>query len=404
MGEREIEVRPTPRGGAFTWWWRVLRFAALGQDPRTIDEVSAWALCVPFRLWNRPCRYSGKTFGEIYGKSARRKLRRLLPLRFLYWLFLWLWPLAALARALRHGRGVSERYRRDLAKPDLALFHSGAEFTAREFAWMRPDYALGMFYAVEYDRTRASFFRIDGKTEFVAACQQAGLPVPKSFTPREAAALGGRYIVKNPDADLGYGVFAVEASDLAELEDGSGLLIQERLRNHPALREVFGDDAPLSTFRVTTVRDPATGKVRVWRTAIRIGRKGSVVDNTAQGGIWSQIDTETGLILPGVTKKSFNKRTPREPGQYSSHPDTGREFAGMQVPWWDEGRALAVRAHETLAPDALTLGWDVGLAEGAPVLLEVNVWTTVYDYDPPDDAFSLGCGEIVRRLAALRAR
>jgi hypothetical protein len=391
------------KAGTLAYWWRVIRFALFGQDPQRVDEVSVWALCVPFRMWNTPCRYSGKTFGDLYSSGTNKLTRWLLPLRWMYLAFLFLWPFVALFRALRQGLGgVGKRYRRDLARPDLALFHSKSEFSDREFAWMRPDFALGMFYAVEYDRTKKPFFALDDKLEFQKACARAGLPTPKTFTSQEAAKRGGEYIVKIPTADLGFGVFAASAEELAELEDSTGLLIQERLRNHPTLRAMFGDDAPLSTFRVTTVLDPTTGKPTIWRTSIRIGRKGSVVDNTAQGGIWSQIDRETGTIRAGVTKKSFNQRTRQTPGTYSAHPDTGITFEGAKIPWWDEGRKLALEAHEKLAPDALTLGWDVALAEDGPVLLEVNVWTTVYDYDPPDDAFSLGCQEIIRRLRATR--
>lgn len=402
----DVPVRSMPAGGLWAYWWRVLRFAVLGMDPRAVDDVSVWALCVPFRLWNERCRYSGQTFGELYSSGVRAKLlRAILPIRFVYFCFLWWWPLVALARALRHGtRGAKKRFRRDLARPDLALFHNKSEFSDREFAWMRPDYALGMFYAVDFARTNNPFYSLDGKLEFAAACARAGLPMPRSFSSQEAAARGGDYIVKNPTTDLGTGVFAVTGKDLAELEDSTGLIVQERLRNHRDLRRLIGDKAPLSTFRVTTVLDPDTRKPTIWRTSIRIGRHGSDVDNTAQGGIWSQINRDTGEILPGVTKKSFNKRTPKTPGTYSTHPDTGETFAGTKVPYWDEGRALALEAHEKLAPDALTLGWDVGIAEGGPVLLEVNVWTTVYDYDPPDDAFSLGCREIIARLANARAK
>ncbi|MFN7131784.1 MAG: sugar-transfer associated ATP-grasp domain-containing protein [Myxococcales bacterium] len=85
----------------------------------------------------------------------------------------------------------------------------------------------------------------------------------------------------------------------------------------------------------------------------------------------------------------------REP----NHPDTGRPFAGIRVPWWDEGRRLALEAHRRLAPDALTLGWDVGLAAEAPVFLEVNVWTASYDYDPPDDAYAHDCALMLARLS-----
>ena len=84
--------------------------------------------------------------------------------------------------------------------------------------------------------------------------------------------------------------------------------------------------------------------------------------------------------------------------RYDTHPNTGKRFVGLRIPWFDEGRKMALSAHKKLAPEAITLGWDIGLCEGAPVLLEVNVWTACYDYDPQTDAFTPSVEAILRAL------
>ena len=383
-----------------TYWARVARFALRGDRPVTVDEVPVWALCVPFRQWSRPKRYDGRSFADAYGASFGRVGRWLLPLRWFYLQFLLFWPFVAAVRALRPGRG-RKFLRAALFRPELALAHPDGTDTDAEIAWSRPDYAIGMYYAFTWDKTRAPWFFVDDKRTFLKVCTAHGFAIPPTFSAADAIARGGRYIVKDPELDLGYGVEIKDATALAGIEWKDELIVQERLVNHPDLREVFGDEAPLSTLRVLVLRDPDTQALVVQRTAIRIGRHGSVVDNTQQGGIWASVDRETGRIRPGVTRKSYGKVRDGAFVRYREHPDTRRPFVGVVIPWFEQGKAMALAAHEQLAPEAIALGWDVALAEVGPVLLEVNVWATCYDYDPADDAFTPTCRQIVDQLARL---
>src|SRR5690606_21408888 len=149
----------------------------------------------------------------------------------------------------------------------------------------------------------------------------------------------GRFVVKDPREDLGYGVRIVDAAQLAECDDD--VVIERVLRNHPVLLEAFPDTAPLSSFRVITTLDPKTREPRVVRCAIRIGRAGMAVDNTQQGGIWAKVDVRTGAILSGVTKETFGLRDENGPVRERVHPDTGRAFEGLGIPWFEECKGLA---------------------------------------------------------------
>ncbi len=371
-----------------------MRFALRGGLPSRVEEVPRWALAVPFRLWNQKCRPDGKTFGDLHrGRSTSA-----LPLRAIYLVFLFVWPLVAMLRAVGRGRGAARYYRHALFRPEFALLYPKGDFPDAEVAWGRPDYALAMLHGALYAGEPDGYFALDDKRTFVARCRREGLPIPPTFTVAEALARGGEFVVKAPGRDLGFGVAVVDADELETLPAPDEWVIQERLRNHPTLREVFSDEAPLSSLRVLTVRDPGTGGLRVLRCAVRIGRAGSVVDNTQQGGIWSAVDRSTGTLRAGVTKKTFGKWHHGEPLRHGEHPDTGRSFVGVRVPWLAEGEALALRAHEVLCPDAIALGWDLALAEGGISLLEVNVWATCYDHDPNDDAFTPCASAIVERL------
>ncbi|MCC6809390.1 MAG: hypothetical protein IT381_18320 [Deltaproteobacteria bacterium] len=381
------------------YWRRIFRFALLGRLPRTADELPIWALTVPFSLWRRVVRADGRTFEDLHAGATSRLLRRVLPLRAFYLVFLCLWPFVAIWRALLRGRGFLPYWRMTMSRPELSLQHPHASYRGHEVEWSRPDYTIGMFYAFWFVRQPAAFFGLDDKREFVRACRAAGLPIPETLTREEAIARGGEVVVKEATSDLGYGVTVIDGKELAEIDEPwEKFVIQVRLKNHRALLAAYPETAPLSSFRVMTMLDPVTKKPFVIRTAVRIGRAGSPVDNTQQGGIWSRVDMKTGEIQAGVTRKTFGVYRKGEPVREGVHPDTGRSFVGLRVPWWDEGQALALKAHETLAPEALSLGFDVALCEGAPVLLEVNVWTVLYDYDPDSDAFTPAAALMLEKL------
>lgn len=388
---------------ALGYWRRAWRFAVARALPDAPDDVPVWALTVPYQLWREVVRYDGRTFEDLQTPGVPPRLRRLLPLRVLYLAFVLAWPLVALARAARRGRRARAYWRMALAYPELSVFHPASDYTDREARWSRPDFSLAMYHAWRHRRAPGGYFLLDDKRHFLDVCRREGLPHPPTLTVEEAIAKGGTFIVKDPQRDLGFGVTALTAEEIREAGDEArDVIIQERLRNHPTLLRALPESAPLCSFRVITTLDPATGAPRVSRCAIRIGRAGAVADNTAQGGIWAQVDRDTGEILPGVTKKTFGAWLGDEPVRFRAHPDTKRSFAGLTVPWFEEGKRMALDAHARLAPDAVSLGWDVALAEGAPVFLEVNVWTTCYDYDPPDDALGPACALIAAGLRGVQ--
>ncbi len=387
------------RADAGTYWRRITRFAWRGELPKEHNEVPTWALALPYRLWNHEVRYDGRTFEDLQAGRVSPALRRLLPLRALYLCFLYLWPVVSFFRALRRGRAWRAYWRLALGFPELAVFHPASDYTDAEARWTRPDFSLAMYYAWRWNRDRPASLRLDDKRFFLDECARAAIPTPPTHTPAEAIARGGTFIVKDPQRDLGFGVASFTADELKALGDeASAFIIQTKLRNHPELLKVFPETAPLSSLRVITTLDPKTREAHVSRCAIRIGRAGVDADNTAQGGIWAQIDRRTGRVLAGVTKKTFGTWNGGAPVRFGEHPDTKRSFVGMRVPWFDEGRLVALLAHRRLAPDALSLGWDIAISASGPLLLEVNVWTTCYDYDPPDDAFTPACRLILKEL------
>lgn len=378
------------------------RFALLGQLPRTAEELPIWAMTVPLRMWKTVARADGRTFEDLHAVGIGETARKLLPLRSFYLLFLLLWPLSALGRALRRGPGFGLYWKMAMSRPELAVQHPQSTYTEREVLWGRPDYTLGMFYAYWFNKERASFFALDDKREFARVMAAEGFPLPPALTVEEALSSEGPVVVKDATSDLGYGVSIMAAAELRQLvEPLDQLVLQKRLCNHRTLLKFLPADAPLSSFRVMTMLEPVTKKPVVVRTAMRMGRAGSDVDNTQQGGIWARVAMDNGQIQGGVTRHSFGLYKHGKPVRETHHPDSGKSFVGVRVPWFEEGKRLAVRAHEQVAPEATTLGWDIALCEGAPVFLEVNVWTVLYDYEPDNDIFTPACALMLEKLREL---
>lgn len=382
----------------------MLRFLLLRRGPARPSEVPLWALAVPYHQWRAPCRIDGRSFEAMCLSRLERGWRQRLPLRGVYLSFLALWPFIAAWRASRRGWGAWRYWRGALWMPELSIFRPAAVYTVREWAWSRTDFALCMLNAWEYHHFQPAYLKLDDPRRFLELAVRHGFPVPRSFTVEEALARGGEYVVKDPRIELGASIELMVARDLLTLDQEEDPIIQERLYNHPVLLEVIPADAPLSTLRVITQLDPDTGVPTLSRCALRMGRARALTDSIDRGGIWARIDVKTGAVQPGVTRSSFGTWQEGEPVRERVHPDTGRCFVGLILPDWEEGIRLVLEAHHRLAPDAPTLGWDVALAVGGPMLLEVNVWVTWYDYDPPDDALTPACRLIVKRLTETAPR
>ena len=69
-----------------------------------------------------------------------------------------------------------------------------------------------------------------------------------------------------------------------------------------------------------------------------------------------------------------------------THPTTGIRLVGVQVPRWSDVLSLVHRAQACFAGSP-TIGWDVGLTQEGPLLVEGN---SQYDFDLLQVAFDRG--------------
>lgn len=153
-------------------------------------------------------------------------------------------------------------------------------------------------------------------------------------------------------------------SHLTAVSHRRTLLVQPRVRNHPALADL--SNGALCTARIVTLRNESGGHEAVcalFRMAVGDNRQ---VDNFHAGGIAAPIEVATGRLGPAT---DWGLRPGH--GWCTHHPDTGGLIADRVLPLWAETRALAERAHGAF-DDRHIVGWDVALLVDGPAIVEAN--------------------------------
>jgi hypothetical protein len=137
-------------------------------------------------------------------------------------------------------------------------------------------------------------------------------------------------------------------------------LLEERIRPHPALESFLGPT--LCSVRVQTIiaRDGAP-KIIAAVFKLQPGTVG--VDQLIHGAVGCWVDLESGTLGRGRTRSSR--------ASTSVIPGTDRSFLGFQLPDWPAAKELALQAAAAF-PWARAIGWDIGLSDRGPILIEGN--------------------------------
>lgn len=144
-----------------------------------------------------------------------------------------------------------------------------------------------------------------------------------------------------------------------------GALLQRRLAPHPDLAARFGPR--LWSARLLVLLEPGGGGApRLHRAVAKIATGANPADNFWRpGNMLGALDPATGRIARAVRGTGAARET--DP----PHPDTGAPLAGTVLPDWAAVVDLALRGAR-LFPGLGTQSWDVALAAGGPVALEMN--------------------------------
>jgi len=154
-----------------------------------------------------------------------------------------------------------------------------------------------------------------------------------------------------------------------------GYVLEAVVEQHPVLKEIYPHS--VNTLRIITylTRD---GMPKIIGTRIRMGRKGNLVDNISQGGIHAAVDMETGRIAHGLSIISGVESS------ITNHPDSGVEFTGVEIPYWQSILDLCRDAAKA-TPFQRFVGWDIAVGSAGPVLIEGNSTGVEVAYDQLND-------------------
>lgn len=150
-------------------------------------------------------------------------------------------------------------------------------------------------------------------------------------------------------------------SGVLAFDAGRSYIIEEYVQQHPAL-------ARLNQSSVNTLRIWAycfNGETAVIDAFLRVGSRGSLVDNTSMGAQIFRVDLSSGLIGEGMAKNIDNET-------FQCHRDSGERISGGTLPFWHEALILAQRAV-TAFPHISFAGVDIAITEKGPVVIELNV-------------------------------
>lgn len=144
------------------------------------------------------------------------------------------------------------------------------------------------------------------------------------------------------------------------MKEGDSWIVEERIRQ-------CDDMAQWNPTSVNTIRIPTflrDGKFTVIWTRMRMGKKGSVVDNAGAGGIVVNVDPQTGIVTTDGIDEAYN--------HFEQHPDAGLTFKGWQVPRWQELLQVVEELHRTVFPKHIYIAWDFALTDAGWVVIEGN--------------------------------
>lgn len=161
--------------------------------------------------------------------------------------------------------------------------------------------------------------------------------------------IGVKKINKGTDPKEILNSYANDGAILEECIDGN----KEIQNFHPS---------SLNTIRVVTFSK--NDKIVIFGASLRTGNNGSNVDNAHSGGIFSQIDIETGIVNSNGIDANGNV--------YINHPYSDVKFKGFKIPLWDSVKKVCIDACKE-EPDIRFAGWDVAInSENEVLLIEGN--------------------------------
>ena len=172
---------------------------------------------------------------------------------------------------------------------------------------------------------------------------------------------GKEYIVAKPlEGTHGDGIMKIKPNKntYKELMKTESKLIEDYIIQDKEMDKM--NPSSINTLRIVTLYDQGISTIIC--TYLRVGNN-KIVDNFNNGGMVVPINTDTGIIEYNAIDKAGNV--------FEKHPATGTKFIGFKVPQFEEAKKLCLKASKVIK-EVGYVGWDVGISESGPCLIEGN--------------------------------
>jgi hypothetical protein len=212
------------------------------------------------------------------------------------------------------------------------------------------------------------------KQEAIKLCQNINHAIIKPVLNHSGEGIQG--------LEVNDGITNINGMTIEQLFDkyGKNFQIQERLKQHEKMSQL--NESSVNTIRIVTYRSDM--EILVIYSVVRIGRKGSVIDNQCAGGISTVIGEDGklgGTAFGGYLENGIGKT------------DSGTVLDGFEIPSYHEAIETVKRLHYQL-PFFNLIGWDIAIdEEGDPVIIEWNAGPGL-----SQSAFGPGFGKYTERI------
>ncbi len=154
------------------------------------------------------------------------------------------------------------------------------------------------------------------------------------------------------------------------ISDAGEYLVEEYLEQHPDMKRL--NPSSVNTLRVMVYQRSSSERPQCLGVHVRIGRRGSVIDNGSAGGISAKVDIANGILSAATLASS-------RVCSFQSHPDSGAQIEGTKIPLLAEAIALAINAIEVF-PGMKYSVFDVAIGIKEPVIIELNCKADYVDF------------------------
>lgn len=176
----------------------------------------------------------------------------------------------------------------------------------------------------------------------------------------------GVVFAKPNNGDQGKGVLKIKSNDNIAIEElfneciNGSYVVEGVIEQAPEIAAI--NPSSVNTVRAYTLLKK-NGETEILGIMLRVGRKGSHVDNWGSGGVGYDFDIETGICV-GYGRDKLNN-------PYVYHPDSNVQMVGFKLPNFEELKKIIVELSQVV-PQARFVGWDIALTPNGYELVEMN--------------------------------